>query len=1276
MIAPLLALAALLLAAPAAQAAPAALATPATPTAPAAPPRSPAPRDLAAERQAAALNALDRDHGPRAVVPLTVLRELADQVPDRTRAMLALSRLLDDPAADPELRALARVRLAREERARGNLQRAAAQLGRLGFVTRWLVAGPLDDEGQRAHDRVDPPEQQLDLGARLPGKGREVGWRPVPPEAVVDGEVALGVVLRPAEEVAAFAVAVVDSPRDQPARLWFGASGRSKVWLNGALALEDRVDHPARLDQRGALVALRHGPNRLVVKLSHATGWLGFTLRLADAHGDGLPLLAREPAALLSALPPLPVPGAPPRPLEGLVERLGRQAEALAGGKGEAGRRAHAEALLAQVSALALRRSFDPRTQEAAVLARRVVELAPRWLEARLLAAAQEPDRSRRLALLKAAEALAPGDPLVLRRLAEEQLRLDRPHQAVRLAERAVAAAPGWVEARLTLADARDRAGQGARARRERLALADLVPPTAPALEGAGGAARDAGELKRAAGLLRTAVALAFDQPGPRGQLVGLLVQLGDLDGAVGLLQESLRLDPGDAPLRLRLGDLLAANGRGAEAEAQYGAALALCEEDAEAWERRGRAGLRAGRRGEALADLRRSLELRPQQPALKELVAGLEPRREPFEAPYLQDGAALARRPPRAGDDGDAVVLADLEVVRVQRTGLTSRYQQSIIRVLTPRGADQVRRQSVSYTPGRQELRVERGRVHKPDGTVIEAWDDRESSGSEPWYRLYYDTQVRTLTFQALQPGDVLEVAWRLDDVADANLLSDSFNDLVALDGGAARHRFDYVLLLPSGRAIHANRPPGVAHAERELPGGITEHRWSATDLPRLSGEPRMPGWSEVARFLHVSTFKSWDQVNRYYWGLVREQLRPGAELRALARGLAGEALKARGLPAALPPGGGDALEPGARRAVVAALHAFVVTQTRYVALEFGIHGYKPYAVDQVLERRFGDCKDKASLTHALLEAVGIDSRLVLLRMSNLGVMPEAPASLAIFNHAILRVPSLDLWLDGTSDLSGTGDIPGADRGATVLVINPDGPPSFGTLPQARPEENRSETTMTFTLAADGSARVEASYLQAGARAPALRRAYQAEADRRTTLERSLGRLYPGLQVEQVSFAELGRLEDPVRQRYTATVPRLARVEGGTLSLNPFGESPSMTDGWAPASSRRLPLALEEPSASRASYRVLLPPGASPGPLPPPAGSDGPHLAWSLGWSVEPGALEVELSLTWKSATIPAADYAAFRAQLIALDRAVGRRVTVRLAPAGGPAGAAGGAP
>ncbi len=120
------------------------------------------------------------------------------------------------------------------------------------------------------------------------------------------------------------------------------------------------------------------------------------------------------------------------------------------------------------------------------------------------------------------------------------------------------------------------------------------------------------------------------------------------------------------------------------------------------------------------------------------------------------------------------------------------------------------------------------------------------------------------------------------------------------------------------------------------------------------------MPGWAEVVyRRCTCPPTRRGTQVGRYWWGLVRDQL--DAQRRAEEDG--GEAAEGRG-------------PQGRRRKVVAAIYDFVVTNTRYVALEFGIHGYKPYRVDRVLARRFGDCKDKASLIVAMLKVAGVDAR------------------------------------------------------------------------------------------------------------------------------------------------------------------------------------------------------------------------------------------------------------------------------------------------------------
>jgi hypothetical protein len=348
--------------------------------------------------------------------------------------------------------------------------------------------------------------------------------------------------------------------------------------------------------------------------------------------------------------------------------------------------------------------------------------------------------------------------------------------------------------------------------------------------------------------------------------------------------------------------------------------------------------------------------------------------------------------------------------------------------------------------------------------------------------------------------------------------------------------------------------------------------------------------------------------------------------------------------------------------RALVRAVYDFVVSQTRYVGLEFGIHGFKPYRVDQILDRRFGDCKDKASLMHALLESLGIDSRLVLLRMRRLGKLPASPASLAVFNHAILYVPQLDLWLDGTAAYSGSRDLPGEDRGATVLVVNPDGPPTFGYIPEAKPGENLTETRFDVALASDGNAVVKGVSRISGAQAPGYRRAYQAENDRRATLEQAFNRTFPGLSVRALRVSDLGRIEDDVAMEFTLEVPRYAQRDGDGLLFTPFGSGNGYPESWASLSARRHDLVLGDPTENRFTYRYALPAGWTVAELPEPARADTPFGAFQVAYRVDGGALVAEGHVTFKTGRVAAKDYAAFRDLAARIDRAFARKV--RLAP------------
>src|SRR5689334_635739 len=94
-----------------------------------------APREPAGERLARLEADLSRDRrDARGLAALAGVDALAEDAPDLSRLAAVLARTADDRAAHPEVRALARFRLAQVERARGSLQRSAGALRRLGFV--------------------------------------------------------------------------------------------------------------------------------------------------------------------------------------------------------------------------------------------------------------------------------------------------------------------------------------------------------------------------------------------------------------------------------------------------------------------------------------------------------------------------------------------------------------------------------------------------------------------------------------------------------------------------------------------------------------------------------------------------------------------------------------------------------------------------------------------------------------------------------------------------------------------------------------------------------------------------------------------------------------------------------------------------------------------------------------------------------------------------------------------------------------------------------------
>ena len=82
-----------------------------------------------------------------------------------------------------------------------------------------------------------------------------------------------------------------------------------------------------------------------------------------------------------------------------------------------------------------------------------------------------------------------------------------------------------------------------------------------------------------------------------------------------------------------------------------------------------------------------------------------------------------------------------------------------------------------------------------------------------------------------------------------------------------------------------------------------------------------------------------------------------------------------------------------------------FVQDEIRYFGIEEGIGGWKPRDPRMTFMCRFGDCKDKSFLLHALLSLMDISSTPLVVNTNRGETLPDMLPSPYLFNHAVLSI-------------------------------------------------------------------------------------------------------------------------------------------------------------------------------------------------------------------------------------------------------------------------------
>lgn len=371
--------------------------------------------------------------------------------------------------------------------------------------------------------------------------------------------------------------------------------------------------------------------------------------------------------------------------------------------------------------------------------------------------------------------------------------------------------------------------------------------------------------------------------------------------------------------------------------------------------------------------------------------------------APVAPASAAAATPPPaadsgtaRAGDDGTGSVTWLLEAqVLVPRRGEPVRFYRTLVELRDRSALEAWSTVEIVHSPAHERLELHRLRVRREG-----SWSDRlrtmEHRVAQRETRLDENIlsgdQSLLLLVTDLRVGDLLEASWSVigDNAALAGKVSSEWR---LAPPGVRRRRFD-LWLEPGAYADTRILGEGPAATATVDARGLRHLAWDLAPPPQRAAEPYVPDDVATEPMLQLSGFRDWSEVAR--WG---RRLYPDG---GASRALEAVADPWRALPA------GDRLLRALR---------FVQSEVRYLSLSEGVHTVRPRPPEVVLERRFGDCKDKAALLVALLSRLGLRAHPVLVsswRGDQLLAMLPSPG---VFDHAIVvaEVDGKRIFVDPT---------------------------------------------------------------------------------------------------------------------------------------------------------------------------------------------------------------------------------------------------------------------
>ena len=409
-----------------------------------------------------------------------------------------------------------------------------------------------------------------------------------------------------------------------------------------------------------------------------------------------------------------------------------------------------------------------------------------------------------------------------------------------------------------------------------------------------------------------------------------------------------------------------------------------------------------------------------------------------------------------------EAVVIEQLKTIyRFERDGTGQREAVLRAKIQSDAGVERFGQLVLGYSSANEKLDMDYVRVHKADGTVVNATTSDIQDLTAPIAReapIYTDARQKHITVPGLRPGDTLE--YRMVWTIHSALARDQFwVEYDFLKRGMIVLNDEMAVNIPAASKVKLKTEPGFEPTVKEQDGRRI-YSWKHANLKsetereeeeekarenKSDDEEEKEDPDEIRPDVQLTTFQSWDEVGQWYAELQRDRVVPDERIKVKAE----ELIKGR----------------ATEKEKAQALYEYVAKNFRYVSLSLGQGRYQPHAATDVMVNQYGDCKDKHTLLASMLAATGLRAYPVLMNSARkIDVDMPSPGQ---FDHVIsaIQLGNETLWADTTSEIAPVGLLSPRLRNKKALMIPTSGPARLEMTPAEPPFVSSEMVTVVGTV-------------------------------------------------------------------------------------------------------------------------------------------------------------------------------------------------------------------